>query len=85
MANPIWMAGERIETEEVTGRMPCIHKFDQPTAVDMRVDLGGGRIIKKKKHLQRAQIRAAFEEVRRKCVTPHTRRDALCRQGRVPH
>ena len=27
MANPIWMAGERIKTEEVTGRMPCIHKL----------------------------------------------------------
>ena len=57
--------------------MRLIDQFDQPLAVDMGINFGGGNVGVAKQGLERAQIRAAFQKMRCKSVTQNVRTDPL--------
>src|SRR3546814_7692641 len=59
--------------------MPLVDQLDEAAAVDMRVNFGRRDVGVAEHQLQRAQIGAAFEQVRRKGVAQHMRAD----RGRV--
>ena len=62
--------------------MPLVHQFDQVPAVDVRVDFGRRDVGVAEHRLQRAQVRAAFEQMRRE-GTPEGLGRAQVLEGRL--
>ena len=55
--------------------MALIDQFDQPAAIDMRIDLRGRDVGMTKHRLQRTQIRAACQQMRGKGMAQDMRTD----------
>ena len=65
-------------------RVALVHQFDQPSAVDMGIDLRCPNIGMAQHRLQSAQVRAAFQQMRRKSMTQNMWADPLRRDPRRP-
>ena len=61
--------------------MARIHKFDEATAIDMRVDLRRTDVGVAKHGLQGPQVRASFQQMRGKSVAQHMGADPFGRDA----
>src|SRR5690348_1362400 len=63
--------------------MTRVDQFDQPSAVDMRVNLGRRDVRVAEKRLENPQVRAAGQQMCRERVAEHVGADALRRNASV--